>query len=231
MQKSQFVNFVIEQAIVNKKFPYIEKMEKQDIYHRKDFYYTPERAERVEQIIVQYLEQIKNVESEIERVKNLSVEELEEDRINEIQAILSAREKHYQIHIAPLEQRKKLVQDCMKNWYKTIQKEDTGKKLLKDFYPDEKLLKDFYKEVEKEISEEFEKNPTQEEIYQDVLEKLENFSPEEYRQDCIKQLSESLHEFHNSLDSIKTVREKGEAGEYDVFVDELFDTLKAALFN
>ena len=221
MQKSQFVNFVIEQAIVNKKFPYIEKMEKQDIYRRKDFYYTPERAERVEQIIDQYLEQIKNVESEIERVKNLSVEELEEDRINEIQAILSAREKHYQIHIAPLEQRKKLVQDCMKNWYKTIQKKDT----------DEKLLKDFYKEVEKEISEEFEKNPTQEEIYQDVLEKLENFSPEEYRQDCIKQLTESLHEFHNSLDSIKTVREKGEAGEYDAFVDELFDTLKAALLN
>ena len=104
MQKSQFVNFVIEQAIVNKKFPYIEKMEKQDIYRRKDFYYTPERAERVEQIIDQYLEQIKNVESEIERVKNLSVEELEENRINEIQAILSAREKHYQIHIAPLEQ-------------------------------------------------------------------------------------------------------------------------------
>lgn len=221
MQKSQFVNFVIEQAIVNKKFPYIEKMEKQDIYHRKDFYYTPERAERVEQIIDQYLEQIKNVESEIERVKNLSVEELEEDRINEIQAILSAREKHYQIHIAPLEQRKKLVQDCMKNWYKIIQKEDT----------DKKLLKDFYKEVEKEISEEFEKNPTQEEIYKDVLEKLEKFSPEEYRQDCIKQFTESLHEFHNSLDSIKTVREKGEAGEYDAFVDELFDTLKAALLN
>ena len=134
MQKSQFVNFVIEQAIVNKKFPYIEKMEKQDIYRRKDFYYTPERAERVEQIIDQYLEQIKNVESEIERVKNLSVEELEENRINEIQAILSAREKHYQIHIAPLEQRKKLVQDCMKNWYKIIQKEDTDKKPLKDFY-------------------------------------------------------------------------------------------------
>lgn len=221
MQKSQFVKFIIEQAVVSKKFPYIEKMEKQDIYHRKDFYYTPERAERVEQIIDQYLEQIKNVESEIERVKNLSVEELEENRINEIQAILSAREKHYQIHIAPLEQRKKLVQDCMKNWYKTIQKEDT----------DEKLLKDFYKEVEKEISEEFEKNPTQEEIYKDVLEKLEKFSPEEYRQDCIKQLSESLHEFHNSLDSIKTVREKGEAGEYDAFVDELFDTLKAALLN
>lgn len=219
MQKSQFVNFVIEQAIVNKKFPYIEKMEKQDIYHRKDFYYTPERAERVEQIIDQYLEQIKNVESEIERVKNLSVEELEEDRINEIQAILSAREKHYQIHIAPLEQRKKLVQDCMKNWYKIIQKEDT----------DKKLLKDFYKEVEKEISEEFKKNPTQEEIYKDVLEKLEKFSPEEYRQDCIKQLTESLHEFHNSLDSIKTVREKGEAGEYDAFVDELFDTLKTAM--
>lgn len=219
MQKSQFVNFVIEQAIVNKKFPYIEKMEKQDIYHRKDFYYTPEREERVEQIIDQYLEQIKNVESEIERVKNLSVEELEEDRINEIQAILSAREKHYQIHIAPLEQRKKLVQDCMKNWYKIIQKEDT----------DKKLLKDFYKEVEKEISEEFEKNPTQEEIYQDVLEKLENFSPEEYRQDCIKQLTESLHEFHNSLDSIKTVRKKGEAGEYDAFVDKLFDTLKTAM--
>ena len=219
MQKSQFVKFIIEQAVVSKKFPYIEKMEKQDSYSRKDFYYTPERAERVEQIIDQYLEQIKNVESEIERVKNLSVEELEEDRINEIQAILSAREKHYQIHIAPLEQRKKLVQDCMKNWYKTIQKEDT----------DEKLLKDFYKEVEKEISEEFEKNPTQEEIYQDVLEKFENFSPEEYRQDCIKQLTESLHEFHNSLDSIKTVRDKGEAGEYDAFVDELFDTLMAAM--
>ena len=221
MQKSQFVKFIIEQAVVSKKFPYIEKMEKQDSYSRKDFYYTPERAERVEQIIDQYLEQIKNVESEIERVKNLSVEELEENRINEIQAILSAREKHYQIHIAPLEQRKKLVQDCMENWYKTIQEEDT----------DKKLLKDFYKEVEKEISEEFEKNPTQEEIYKDVLEKLEKFSPEEYRQDCIKQLSESLHEFHNSLDSIKTVRDKGEAGEYDAFVDELFDTLKAALLN
>ena len=71
MQKSQFVNFVIEQAIVNKKFPYIEKMEKQDIYRRKDFYYTPERAERVEQIIDQYLEQIKNVESEIETLGDL----------------------------------------------------------------------------------------------------------------------------------------------------------------
>lgn len=221
MQKSQFVKFIIEQAVVSKKFPYIEKMEKQDSYSRKDFYYTPDRAKKLEQTSSQYLEQIENINKEIERIENLSVDELEESRINEIQAILSAREKHYQIHIAPLEQRKKLIQECMDDWYKVIQTEDA----------DKKLLKGFYQEVEKEISEEFEKNPTQEEIYQDVLKKLEVFSPEEYKQDCIKQLAESRQELQSGLDSIKSIMKKGEAGEYNAFVDKLFDTLKAALLN